>query len=173
MADVSRGMESMCFNNFWLKLSRFKPDPVMEWWKALFNNCFLGFLLVILSCQAFLVIVFIYLSFNSFGFQLCLEGTPLALWPTFGPSVEFWVWLPFHKAQVHVIISLSATCGISTKPPPTLINHEKWDLRGGQQSTKTNGINWKKKRKIYWQTTFIMLGTQPFFFSQILTWPVE
>ena len=30
MADVSKEMESVCFNNFWLKLLCFKPDQVVE-----------------------------------------------------------------------------------------------------------------------------------------------
>ena len=130
MANVSKGMESMCFNNFWLKLSCFKPDPVVERWKALFNNCSLGFLLAILSCQAFSDIVLIYLGFNSFSFQLCLEDAPLALGPTFGPSVEFWIRLPLHKAQVHIEIALGATCDTSTKTPLTTVKAYCgiWDL---------------------------------------------
>ncbi len=79
------------------------------------NNCSLGFLLAILSCQAFSVIALICLGLDSFGFQLFLEDTPLALGPNFGPSVEFWVRLPLHKAQMHVATALGATRGTSTK----------------------------------------------------------
>jgi hypothetical protein len=111
----------------------------------LFNNHPLGLLLIILSRQAFLVTVLIYLGFNSFGFQLCTEAAPLALGPTFGPSVEFWVRLPLHKTQVHVTIALSATRGTSMKTPHTpqlhaigkemwiyptfLLMSQSWDLR--------------------------------------------
>ena len=89
---------------------------------ALFNNCSLGFSLATLSYQAFSVIVLVYLGLNSFGFQLCLEDAPLALGPTFGPSVEFWVRLPLHKAQVHVVIAFGSTRDIRTKTPLTDVN---------------------------------------------------
>ncbi len=76
----------------------------------------MGFLLATLSYQVLLVIIFVYLGFYSFGFQLCLEDAPLA----FRPSVEFWIRLPLHKAQVHVVIALGMICDTSTKPPPTI-----------------------------------------------------
>ncbi len=118
MADVSRGMKSMCFNHFLLKLLCFKSDPVQEQRKAQSNDCFLGFLLAIFSCLAFLAVVPIYLSFHNLGSQLfLLEDAPLALGPNFGPSIEFWVQLPLLKTQAHVAIALGTTHGTSTKTP--------------------------------------------------------
>ncbi len=62
-----------------------------------------------------------YLGFRDFGSQLFLEDAPLALGPNFGPSVEFWVRLPLLKTQVHVVIALDTTRGISTKTPLTFL----------------------------------------------------
>ena len=75
----------------------------------------MGFLLSILSCQAFLVVVLIYLGFHNLGSQLFLEDAPLALGPNFGPLVEFWIQLPLLKTQIHVVIALGMTRGINTK----------------------------------------------------------
>jgi hypothetical protein len=75
-----------------------------------------------LSCQAFLVVVLIYLGFHSLSSQLFLEDAPLALGSNFGPSVEFWVRLPLLKTQVHVVITLGMTNGFSTKTPLTYVN---------------------------------------------------
>jgi hypothetical protein len=71
-----------------------------------------------------LVTVLIYLGFNSFGLQLCKEAAPLALRPTFGPLVEFWVRLLLHKAQAYVIIAFGVTRGTSTKTPFTTSLYE-------------------------------------------------
>ena len=113
-------------SHFWSKLWYFKPNPVVEYWGALFINYCLGFLLVILSLQAFLIIVFVYLCFYNLGSKLFLEDAPLALRPSFGPSVGFWVRLPLLKIQAHVAIALGTTCGINTKTPLTLPNGIWW-----------------------------------------------
>ena len=66
-----------------------------------------------------------YLGFCDFGSQLFLEDAPLVLGPNFGPSVEFWVRLPFFKTQVYVAVALSTTRGIDTKTPFTVGNKIK------------------------------------------------
>ena len=62
-----------------------------------------------------MIIVFVYLCFYNLGSKLFLEDAPLALRPSFGPSVGFWVRLPLLKIQAHVAIALDMTRGINTK----------------------------------------------------------
>ena len=76
-------------------------------------------MLAILSYQALLVIVLIYLGFYNLSSQLFLEDASLALGPNFGPSVEFWVRLSLLETQAHVVIALSMTRGANTKIPLT------------------------------------------------------
>ena len=121
VADVSKSMESICFNHFWSSLLCFKPDLAKEQWVAWPNNCSLGFLLAISLWQAFLVFILILLGLHNLGSQIFLEDVPLALGPNFGPSFEFWVWLPLLKTQVHVVIALGTPRGTITKTPLTFL----------------------------------------------------
>ena len=80
VANVSKSMEIICFNHFWLRLWCFKPDPVEEQWEVRPNNCSLGFSLAISPWQAFLVLVLILLGFHNLGSQIFFGRCPINPW---------------------------------------------------------------------------------------------
>ena len=80
VADVSKSMESICFNHFWLRLLCFKPNLVEEQWEARPNNFSLGFSLAISPWQVFLVLVLILLGLHNLGSQIFFGRCPTSPW---------------------------------------------------------------------------------------------